>query len=202
LIETLLALKGGPGKTTTTAYLSAARYLDGRLVAAVDGDDQGSLLSWAEKAEFPWLTIAMPTKTIHLQVSKLMTGRDDLVIDTPPTAGTLVQKSAVRAAVESHGTVIIPVQPTLMDYDQFGETVRLVEETAGLDEVRVAVLLTRVVSGTRTRRQIRDAITGQGIRVLDSEVRQLQSVAIAHGSPITDLGDYAAVYAELKELSA
>lgn len=202
MIETVLALKGGPGKTTTTAYLSAARHLDGRDVASIDGDEQGSLLSWAEKADFPWLTIAMPTKTIHSQVSKLMAGRDDLVIDTPPTTGTLVQKSAVRAAVEAKGTIIVPIKPTLMDYDQFGETVRLIEETAGLDDVRTVVLLTQVVSGTRTRRQIRDAITGQGIMVLNSEVRQLQSIALAHGAPITDLGDYADVYAELKELTA
>lgn len=115
---------------------------------------------------------------------------------------SLVQKSAVRAAVEAKGTIIVPIKPTLMDYDQFGETVRLIEETAGLEEVRTVLLLTQVVPGTRTRRQIRDAITGQGITVLESEVRQLQSIALAHGAPITDLGDYAAVYAELKELTA
>lgn len=203
MITTVLALKGGAGKTTTAAFLAAARHQAGYRVGAIDGDDQGSLISWAERATWPWLTMAMPTKTIHQQIPRLLGGSvDDIIIDTPPTGGRLIQKSAIRAAVDAgaSGTIIVPVQPTLMDFDQFDETIRLIEETAGLDEVRVKVLLTRVTSGSKARKQIREAIEGKGVEVFTAEIRQLQAIALAHGQEISDLSDYAAVDAEMQEL--
>src|SRR5690606_30306425 len=137
---TVASLKGGTGKTTTAAFLAAGLANTGGTVVAVDADTQGSLLRWAERADWPWLTVAMPTKTIHTSVAQLMAGVEHLVIDTPP-GGLQVITSALKAA----DTVLVPVQPTTADLDQMAETMDLAADTAAVTGARIVVLLTRVV---------------------------------------------------------
>ena len=201
MIYTVANLKGGPGKTTTSMFLAAGLDQRGRKVTLVDADAQGSALSWDEKTEPRFLTVAMPTRTIHTQIGHLLADpSDDVVIDTPPQ-GRLVISSAIRAAATaaSGGIVIVPVQPTTGDIDQLGETMELIKDSAGLDQVRVVILLTRVLARTKALRQIRESLAEGGLEILQAEVRQSQALALAHGAPITDLGDYADVLTELTE---
>jgi len=201
MIYTVANLKGGPGKTTTSMFLAAGLDQRGSKVTLVDADAQGSALSWAEKTEPRFLTVAMPTRTIHTQIGHLLADpSDDVVIDTPPQ-GRLVISSAIRAAATaaSGGIVIVPVQPTTGDIDQLGETMELIKDSAGLDQVRVVILLTRVLARTKALRQIRESLAEGGLEILQAEVRQSQALALAHGAPITDLGDYADVLTELTE---
>jgi len=48
---TTTSLKGGTGKTTTTAYLATALANRGQPPVVLDADPQGSTLRWAERAE-------------------------------------------------------------------------------------------------------------------------------------------------------
>lgn len=189
---TVASLKGGTAKTTTAAHLAAGLDAAGDTVVAVDADPQGSLLRWAERANWPWLTVAMPTRTIHTSVAQLMSGAEHLVVDTPP-GGLQVIVSALKAA----DTVVIPVQPTTADLDQMVETMTLASDTAAVTGARVVALLTRVVSRTRARALTRQALEASGHQVLQSEVRQSQALALAHGQGITDLRDYRDVLDEL-----
>lgn len=199
MIYAVVNLKGGAGKTTSSMYLAAGLHQRTGSVTAVDGDDQGSLLSWAEQIEPPWLTVSMPTKTIHRNIEQLLASAGNVVIDTPPKGRPIIT-SAVQAAVQNDGLVIIPVQPTTADIDQLSETIDLVADAAGTGTARTVVLLTRAVKGTRALRLSREALIDQGLDVLTTVIYQSQAIALAHGAAITDLYEYGDVLTELTEM--
>ncbi len=68
-----------------------------------------------------------------------------MVIDTPP-AGRAVVMSAMPAAAQHGGQILIPLQPATHDLDQLGETLAVVEDATGTAEVAVSILLTRAVN--------------------------------------------------------
>lgn len=95
---------------------------------------------------------------------------------------------------------MVPMQPTTDgDLMKRPETLSLAEDAAAFGDLQVLVLLTRVTTRIRSRSQAREALTVQGLTVLDAEIRNAQALAMAAGQPIEDLGDYAAVLTEITE---
>ncbi|MFZ4761789.1 MAG: ParA family partition ATPase [Alphaproteobacteria bacterium] len=114
--------KGGAGKTTLMTQLAVYWSLQGKKVAVVDIDPQGSMSQWFEQRKL--LTAEPGNKTIpstitHSQVTgwrtenevKKLTERHDVVlIDSAPHA-LIESRIAVRAA----HLILVPVQPSPMD---------------------------------------------------------------------------------------
>lgn len=187
-------LKGGTAKTTSAIYLAHALAADGSTLL-VDADPQGSALSWSETAgELPFPVVAMPVTNLHRQLEPVAARHEHVVIDTPPGHVGIVA-SALRAVQ----LVLVTVQPTVLDMDRLNATLDLVHEAKGLrDDLEARVLLTRVRRGTRSQRDVRDVLNEDQVPVLRTEIPQREAIALAGGTVVTDLGEYAELLDELK----
>lgn len=199
-VLTVAGLKGGVGKTTSAVHVAhglAART--GGRVLLVDADPQGSALSWDEQSDGAWraagvTAVALPVRDLHRRVADLGAGYGWVVIDTPP-GDVAVSASAIRAATD----LILPLPPSTIDMDRLRPTLELLAEVDPLrtEPVTPRVLLTRVRAGTVSARAVREVMGSLGLEVMATQIPLREAYASAHGAPVTDIAEYAAVVAEL-----
>jgi chromosome partitioning protein len=119
-ILSLLARKGGAGKTTLAVNLAVAAVRAGRRVLLVDTDPQASATDWRQSrtAEAPGLvTCAAGRLTAVLPTARAF-GVDLVVVDTRPSAET-----DADAIARLSDFVLIPTRPTVLDMRAIGVTV-------------------------------------------------------------------------------
>lgn len=150
-VITIAQQKGGAGKTTLAAHLAVALAQSGRSVAVMDIDPQGSLSAWLEargEAEpaiegrqiTGWRTAG--------EVERLARDFDLVIVDSPPHAET-----EARIAVRAADLVLVPVQPSPMDFWATRPTIALAEG----EKTDVLVVLNRVPP----RAKLADAVIDQ-----------------------------------------
>lgn len=184
--------KGGVAKSTTAVYLAHAFAEDARTLL-VDTDPQGSALAWVEAAgDVPFSVAGLPVASVDRRLGDLARDYRHVVIDTPPGHARIV-----RGVILSSDVVIVPLSPSLLDFDRIRPTLELLGELQHLTSVRVFCLLTRVRRGTRSAVAAREVIRELGLEALDAEVPLLERYMHAFGEPIFDLGDYKDVYEEV-----
>lgn len=189
-------LKGGTAKTVTSYFLAAGLSRRGRTLLA-DCDPQGSALSWAAGAEeaggsVPFEVVGMAVKDVHRRIKGVAGDYEHVVLDTPP--GDL---AIARAALLAADVALVAVPPTDIDLDRVMATLELVAEVEALNELSFRVLLTRVQRTARDGRDARGEMEGMGLPVMRAEIPARVGYARAFGEPISDLGAYEAVAAEL-----
>lgn len=125
-VVAIASRKGGSGKTTLAGHLAVqAERADGRRVALIDTDPQGSLADWwnARSAETPRF-VQTAAERLDADIARLRSTDIDLVIiDTPPA-----MTEAVAATLRPADIVLVPTRPSPHDLRSIGATVALAEE--------------------------------------------------------------------------
>ena len=185
--------KGGVGKTTTSAFLTAALHEVGRHVTGIDLEPKKSWLRLKHAgAAIPYEVLDGDRDNLTRQVSGL---EGDVVIDTPGNDEAVVMLASMVA-----DEVIIPSKYSEIDAS------RLMETVAGVAQVERArgkplasVLANEVRRNLIVARELRDELMEREIPVLDAYI-PLRTAYQTFAKPPTreDLAPYEAVLKELE----
>lgn len=156
-VITLIAQKGGTGKTTLAINLAVAAELASLSVVLIDIDPQASAASWGDlrPAGRPVIA-AVPASRLNDAIKTAQShGADVVIIDTAPHS-----EGAALAAARAADLSLIPLRPGILDLRALQST----SDICKLAGTRTAVILNQVSPRGRLAEQAAEAV-----RVLDLE---------------------------------
>ena len=125
-------------------------------------------------------TVGLPVRNLHAQLPALATGRDVVIVDTPPLE---TQKGIVISAMRAADLVVVPVAPTGIEVERLAAVRASLEEVASLRESGqspvAVVLLNRTVAHATSTAVWRRTLEADGWHVLANDVRRLEAIAQA-----------------------
>lgn len=142
MIVAVANTKGGVGKTTLAVNFAVARALAGRDLLLIDGDEQGTALTFTELrtdrlGTAGYTAVALTGAALRSQVRQLAAKYDDIIIDVGGR-----DTGSLRAALTVADTLLVPVQPRSFDIWALDQVAALVIEAREINEsLRAAVVL-------------------------------------------------------------
>ena len=126
-VVSVVAQKGGTGKTTLCLAIACAAVRDGLTAAVVDLDPQATAASWGDRrdADLPVVLPAQPPRLARVLDAAAGQGVDLAVVDTAPR----VEQSAVAAA-RAADLVVVPCRPAVYDLETVAATADLIRAVA------------------------------------------------------------------------
>lgn len=195
MIVSIINLKGGVGKTTSTMALATEAARDGVPVTVLDADMQSSASLWRFNANEMGVELPFEVRSANLaDLRSLRRGvpfEESLVlVDTPPTG--MVTDMAKDVA----DFIIVPTGASGIDLQQT-TTVLDVLESANRP---YAVLLVRVESNTLATKAARRYFADRGTPMFETEIPKRADLSNVYGQRFaSNLHGYEDVYRELKE---
>jgi chromosome partitioning protein len=156
---TLIAQKGGAGKTTLALSLAIAAEEAGATSVIIDLDPQATACNWGDRreAETPIIVDAQAVRLQSALQKAEEASVDIAIIDTPPRS-----EQATLAAAKAANLVVIPCRPQIYDLETIPPTKELIMLAGGPP---ILVVLNAVpFRGTR-HEQATKAVEGLGLTV-------------------------------------
>jgi chromosome partitioning protein len=199
-IITLLAQKGGTGKTTLSIHLAVLAAANNQKVVIADTDPQQSSTFWNQRREDTVPEVmAMTAGDLQKHVKDLRKqGVNLLIIDTAPHS----HNDAIIAA-KLADFILIPSRPAILDLQAIGSSVEIVKSIKG----RAAIVLNGCpFPGKNGERAIvseaREALAGYGLPVAPAAIsyRAALSHSLIDGKAVTEFETNGKAAEEIREL--
>ena len=179
--------KGGAGKTTIVSNLAVAYLAEGKRVALLDTDPQGSLGRWMDIREETFgeddmLHFATATAYgISRAIRSIRKDADVVLIDTPPKVD-----SDVRWILKEADLVLVPVSASKADVWATNDVLDLAER-----------------AGTRVGDDVAQSVAELGAKTLDATLshRVIYAEALGHGIGVLEAKRSATVSDEVRALA-
>ncbi len=147
IVVSVIARKGGTGKSTAVRCLAVEALKAGKRVVVIDTDPQPTCYRWGERraqAGIPVPLVVLPgARSVLAQVESYRgQGVDVILIDTPPTA-----TPAVNAALDVSTAAVVITRPNAEDLESVQESLRI----AGAQQRPTAVVLWQSPPDRRVR---------------------------------------------------
>jgi len=124
IVVSILAQKGGVGKSMLARSLAVQGLLDGRKTALVDADPQGTVTAWSKRRQLNVpAVVALGASTLAIVLAELQRkGADMVVVDTPPHAQPIINLAAAASDL-----ALIVTGPYPEDLEQVGAVTGIVK---------------------------------------------------------------------------
>jgi chromosome partitioning protein len=152
-VITVAQQKGGSGKTTIAVNLAVGLVRDGKSVALLDTDPQGSLGRWfmmRREAGLDDLEFSTASAWgVSYECDKLRRTFDYVIVDTPPKVD-----ADLRPALRESDLVIVPVSASQVDVWATESVLDLTRR----ERRNAMIVLNRVKAGTRVMAEVTAAV--------------------------------------------
>lgn len=167
----LIAQKGGTGKTTLALSLAIAAEQAGKTTLIVDLDPQATACNWSDRREekTPLVVDAQPARLSNALKTAEQNGVDLAIIDTPARS-----EQAALAAAKAADLVLIPSRPQIFDIDTITTTQELITLAGGKPAL---VVLNAVLPRGNRHEQAKAGIEALGFIVCPHTIGQRTAFA-------------------------
>jgi len=183
VIVSILARKGGTGKSTAIRCLAVEALKSGKRVVIIDADPQPTCHRWWQRrsaAGIPVPLVVVPSPAgIASQVEEFRKQKVDLIlVDTPPTA-----TPAVNAALDISDAALVVTRPNPEDLESVQESLRV----AAAQKRKTGVVLWQAPPDKRVRAVslAREALEAMGAVVCPTAVSASIAYPYAYAEGLT-----------------
>jgi chromosome partitioning protein len=191
--------KGGVGKTTTAINLAASLVRKNHSLVLIDADPQGSAARWhAVENNQAFDVVHYPVPVQGSDIEMIAASNTDVLIDAPPAIGEITE-----SVLSVSDLVIVPVSPSSLDIWSCRETLEMIQRVGrNRPDLEGRLLITKKIPGTRVGRNAREAVSGFGFELLETELCQRVAYidAITSGVSVMQYAPSSKAAAEIEDL--